>query len=200
MTTALAIPARSTGRTRTASLVVLVALVAGLAMAGTAIAILTLAGGHEDGGLPEASAIGHPITTSYGSMTVQHAETLGGLTSQDLGGVTHGIQNLVLSDKAQVEVSVLFANTGGAAVPIDPSQFFLLVEGSADPVAATGSTVRPVQLQSGASLEASLTFVVPQSGARMTVGYTDPGGAAAISVPIGVLGQAPAVPDDGHPH
>ena len=90
MTASLVVPARNPGRARTASLVGLVALVAGLAMAGTAIAILTLAGGHE-GGLPEAAAIGHPITTSYGTMTVQHAETLGGLTSEALGGVTHGI-------------------------------------------------------------------------------------------------------------
>jgi len=198
MTIGLAVPARSTGRT--APLVAFVALVAGLALAGTMIAIVTLTAGHEDGGLPGTSIISHPVTTSYGTITVEHAETLGGLTSGDLGGVTHGIQNLVLSDKAQVEVAVLFANASDVPVRVTPSQFRLIVEGTPDPVAPTGSTIRPLSLAPGASVEASLTFVVPQSGARMTVGYVDPGNAAAIRVPIGVLGQAPAVPDDEHPH
>jgi hypothetical protein len=198
MTVSLAVPARSTGRTL--PLVAFVALVAGLALAGTLIAILTLTAGHEDGGLPGTSVVGHPITTSYGTMTVESAETIGGLTSQDLGGVTHGIQNLVLSDKAQVEVAVLFANAGDAPVRVDPSQFRLVVEGTADPVEPTGSTIRSLQLAPGARLEASLTFVVPQSGARMTVDYVDPGNAAAITVPIGILGQAPASPDNGHAH
>jgi hypothetical protein len=198
MTAGLAVPARSTGRTL--PLVAIVALVAGLALAGTMIAILTLTAGHEDGGLPGTSAIGHPITTTFGTITVEGAETLGGLTSGDLGGVTHGIQNLVLSDKAQVEVTVLLANTGDAPVRVTPSQFQLIVEGTPDPVAPTGSTMRPLSLEPGASVEASLTFVVPQSGARMTVGYADPGNAAAVSVPIGILGQVPAVPDDGHAH
>ena len=198
MTSGLAVPARSTGRAL--PLVAFVALVAGLALAGTMIAILTLAAGHEDGGLPGTSAIGHPITTTFGTMTVEGAETLGGLTSQDLGGVIYGIQNLVLSDKAQVEVTVLLANTGEVPVSVEPSQFQLLVEGTPDPVVPTGSTMRPLSLEPGASVEASLTFVVPQSGARMTVGYADPGNATAITVPIGILGQAPAVPDDEHPH
>jgi len=198
MTTGLAVPVRSTGRAL--PLIAFVALVAGLALAGTMIAILTLAAGHEDGGLPGTSAIGHPITTSFGTITVESAETISGLTSGDLGGVTHGIQNLVLSDKAQVEVAVLFANTGDVPVRVTPSQFQLIVEGTPDPVAPTGSTMRPLSLEPGASVEASLTFVVPQSGARMTVGYADPGNAAAITVPIGILGQAPAVPDDEHPH
>jgi hypothetical protein len=198
MTIGLAVPARSTGRT--APLVAFVALVAGLALAGTMIAIVTLTAGHEDASLPGTSVIGHPITTSYGTMTVQGAQTIGGLTSGDLGGVTHGIQNLVLSDKAQVEVSVLFANTSGASVLVSPSQFRMVVEGAAKPVEPTGSTIRPLELAPGASVEASLTFVVPQSGARMTVGYADPGSAAAITVPVGILGQAPAATDDGHAH
>ena len=179
------------------SLITAVILIAGLAMAGTAIAILAFTAGHDGADPPHAASVGERITTSYGSFTVQHVEDIGGLTSNDLAGVTHGIQNLVLSDSAQVEVAVLFANESGSTVAVSPSQFRLVVEGTAAPVEPTGSTIRPLLLQPGASLEASLTFVVKQTGARLSVTYADPGG-AVITVPAGVLGQAP--PDSGNEH
>ena len=198
MTAALAAPPRAAGRPF--ALVGLVGLVAALALAGALIAIVTFTAGDADGGHVDAPEIGHAIPTSFGAVTVQRAQTLAGLTSGDLGGVTHGIQNLVLSDKAQVEVAFLLGNTSGAPVRVDPSQFRLIVQGATDPVAVSGSTVQPLWLRPGASVEASVTFVVPQSGAQMTVAYQDPGAAAAITVPIGILGQAPATVDDGHAH
>lgn len=198
MTAGVAAPTRSTGRGFV--LVAFVAFVLALAMAGAVVAILALAAGHDEDA-HSGVALGQPIATSFGTVTVSSSETLGGLTSGDLGGVTHGIQNLVLSDKAQVEVFVAFTNTSGSSVLVEPAQFRLLVQGTADPVVPTGSTMEPLRLKSGASVEAGITFVVPQSGAPMTVAYQDPGASAdaAITVPIGVLGQAPAA-DPGHTH
>ena len=179
--------------------VALVAVVAALALTGAWLAITAFTAGHDDAGLPHATSVGERITTSYGSFTVVHVENIGGLTSNDLAGVTHGIQNLVLSDSAQVETSVLFANESGNAVQVSPSQFRLVVEGTASPIEPTGSTIRPLLLQPGASLEASLTFVVKQTGARLSVTYADPGGAVS-TVPAGVLGQAPPDTGNGHTH
>jgi hypothetical protein len=181
------------------AVVALVAVVAALALGGAWLAITAFTAGHDDAGLPPAAFVGERIATSFGSMTVEHVEDIGGLTSSDLGGVTHGIQNLVLSDSAQVEVSVLFANESTSAVQVSPAQFRLVVQGAADPVEPSGSTIRPLLLQPGASLEAGLTFVVPQTGAQMSVTYADPGG-ASISVPAGTLGQAPPDTSGGHTH
>jgi hypothetical protein len=181
------------------AVVALVAAVAALALAGAWVAITAFTAGHDDAGLPPAAFVGQRIATSYGSVTVEHVEDIGGLTSEDLGGVTHGIQNLVLSDSAQVEVSVLFANESGSSVQVSPAQFRLIVEGTAAPVEPTGSTIRPLQLQSGASLEAGITFVVPQTGAQLSVAYTDPAG-NLITVPAGKLGQAPPDTGGGHTH
>jgi hypothetical protein len=198
MTAALAAPPRAAGRPF--ALVGLVGLVAALALAGALIAVLAFTAHDEDGGHAHPAELGLAIPTSFGAVTVEHATTLGGLTAGDLAGVTHGIQNLVLSDKAQVEVSFLLGNTGDAPVRVDPSQFQLLVEGSSKPVDVTGSTVHPLWLRPGASVEASVTFVVPQTGAQMSVAYQDPGAAAAITVPIGSLGEAPAPVDSEHSH
>ena len=181
------------------AVVALVAVVAALALAGAWLAITAFTAGHGDAGLPLSTFVGERIATSYGSMTVEHVEDIGGLTPDDLGGVTHGIQNLVLSDSAQVEVSVLFANESGTPVQVSPAQFRLVVEGTATPVEPTGSTIRPLLLQAGASLEASMTFVVPQTGAQLSVTYADPGG-AQVSVPAGKLGQAPPDAGGGHAH
>ena len=178
---------------------VLVAVVVALALTGAWFAITAFTAGHDDAGLSPATFVGERITTSYGSITVEHVEDIGGLTPGDLGGVTHGIQNLVLSDSAQVEVSVLFANETGSSVEVTPAQFRLVVEGKADPVEPTGSTIRPLQLAPGASLEAGLTFVVKQTGARLSVTYADPGG-VLITVPAGQLGQAPPDVGTGHSH
>jgi hypothetical protein len=198
MTAGVVVPARAARRPL--ALAALVALVSAFAAAGTLLAILTLSTGHDEAGVAEAPVMGQPVTTSFGSLTILGIATVGGLTSQELGGVTHGIQNLVLSDKAQVEVSAVLVNTGSSPVRVEPSQFRLLVDGTPDPVVATGSTMQVVSLRPGASVEAGVTFVVPQAGAAMTVSYQDPGTAALIRVPVGVLGQAPAVPDDGHSH
>ena len=181
------------------AVVTLVVVVAALALGGAWVAITAFTGGHADAGLPSAAFVGERIGTSYGSITVEHVEDIGGLTPGDLAGVTHGIQNLVLSDSAQVEISVLIANESGGSVPVSPAQFRLIVQGAADPVEPTGSTIRPLLLQPGASLEAGMTFVVKQTGAQLSVAYTDPSG-RLITVPAGKLGQAPPDSSGGHTH
>lgn len=146
----------------------------------------------------QLEAVGEVIPTSYGSMTVEHVATIGGLTPEALGGVTHGIQNLVLTGQAQVEVSVMVVNSGSDRIAVVPDQFTLEVAGVDGPVPMAGSTIKPLRLAAGGSVEATLTYVVPESGAAMTVHYADPGG-AVVDVDGGVLGKV-APPADEHTH
>lgn len=173
-------------------------VIALLAAVGGWLAILALAGSDGHVQAPRAAAIGDHIPTSFGSLTVEGSEVLPGLTAEDLGGVTHGVKDLVLSDSAQVQVSVLLVSTSGVEANVDPAQFRLVEVGTQDPLAPTGATMRPVTLEPGAQLEASVIFVVPRTGAQMSLRYTDPGSGAEISVPIGSLDQAP--PDAANPH
>jgi hypothetical protein len=201
MTSTIAIrtPAR-TSTPRIGVAVVAVVAVALLAVVGGWLAILALAGSDGHAQAPRAAAIGDQIATSFGSLTIQRSDTLAGLTSQDLGGVTHGINDLVLSDSAQVEVSFLLVSTSSAEARVEPGQFRLVVSGTTDPLAPTGSTMRPLTLAPGARVAASVTFVVPRSGAQMSVRYTDPGSGAEISVPVGSLDHAPPAVGDPHAH
>jgi hypothetical protein len=142
--------------------------------------------------------VGDSLPTSYGSITVQQIETIDGLTTQDLGGMSHGIADLVQTDETQVLVSVLVVNDSDDRVFVEPGQFGLFVEGSTDALVPTSSTIKPLTLQPGASVEASVIFVAPLSGAAISVGYSDPGGPVLV-VPAGGLNQAPATVDT-HDH
>src|SRR4051812_45161469 len=52
----------------------------------------------------ESSGIGIPKRTSYGWVTVTHVERIRGLTAKELGGMTHGVKNLVDPDQVLVAV------------------------------------------------------------------------------------------------
>jgi hypothetical protein len=186
LTSSLVVPARSSLPT-----LAFVTFVAALALVGGALAVAAFTAADDRAGEPHAAAVGEPIATSYGSITVVQVGTIGGLAAQDLGGMTHGIQSLVGPDEAQVSVAILLVNRSDRPVRVEPGQFRLTVEGSTDPVVPTGSTIRPLVLRPGASVEASLAFVVPQTGARVSVAYADPGG-PSVTVPAGQLGEAPA--------
>jgi len=193
MTVSLVLPA---GRSHAGFALAFVGLVLAVAVAGGAIAVGAFTGG-EGAGHADVPSVGEPIDTSFGSMTFERVSTIGGLTPEELGGVTHGIQNLVLTGQAQVEVSVRVANRGDHRIAVVPDQFTLTVAGSADPVPMVGSTIKPLQLEPGATVEATLTYVVPQSGAAMSVAYADPGG-GVIAVEAGQLDLVS--PDPGHAH
>lgn len=88
-------------------LVVLVFLVILLAGWGATLAYQSLKVAQTSS---EIFGINQPVSTSFGTIIVSAADGLTGLTSQDLSGVTHGIQNLVLADKAQIQLTVALIN------------------------------------------------------------------------------------------
>jgi hypothetical protein len=183
------------GRSAPVALVALIVVVAAFSLYGAELAFGVLRAGPAAAPAP---AVGAPLATSFGSLTVEHAQTIDGLTSRDMwNGMTHGIQSLVQPDEAQIAVAVYLANESGGAVPVDPGQFRLIVDGRSEPAAPTGTTVLPLRLMPGSGVRGTLVFVVPLGAARTSVTYLDPAG-PPITVPVGVLGEAPP-PDPGHP-
>jgi hypothetical protein len=178
----------------------LVAVTAALAVAGLVVSVNTLSSptadvSHEPGppnvGEAQRFAAGQLIATSFGSLIVYPIERLPGLTSEQLGGVTHGVQNLVGADSAQIEVAIALTNNTGTAVSYAPRQFLLRTGAGGPGVPPTTSSIRVGQLQSGASVTANLSFVVPQDGSRYWIEFTEPGRAQAIVVDLGNTEPAP---------
>jgi len=181
-------------------LLFVLAAVSLLALNGLGLALTALGDAGSEANQHEASAVGHPVETSFGIVTVEALETLPGLTSQELGGVTHGIQNLVLSDSAQIEVSVAIVNGPDGMVAIDPAQFRLRVAGTTEPVLPTGASIHPLRLKPDARVEATLTFVVPRTGNAIAVDYVDPASGQPLTVAEGTVDQAPADAAGEHAH
>jgi hypothetical protein len=181
---------------RRAALVGLFVVILGLAFAGAILADAALAGaGHAAAGHPDTSAfaIGVPATTSFGSLTIENVQTLDGLDPSVFdNGMAHGIQGLVATDQAQIQASVFLVNSSDRPARLDPRQFQLRVGGVADPILVTGSTLMPTELPSRASLEATLTFVAPRGGTRMSIEFQETAHSAVIAIPAGQIDQAPA--------
>jgi hypothetical protein len=189
-------PARRWTRLAAALLVV---AVGALAVAGTWQAIVTLASSSH-GAHAGQVGVGQQSATAFGSMTVETIDILDGLTAEDLGGMTHGIQNFVAADLAQVEIAVRFDNTSGDAVRVDPGQFELAVAGSPAAVTSTGAAVRPLSLPAGAGVDVTLTYIVPRAGGEMNLHYTDPLTTSQIDIPVGRVDQVPAGEGGTHVH
>ncbi len=171
-------------------LVVLVFLIVLLAGWGVALAYQTLT--REVQPSTEIYGINQPVSTSFGTIIVSAADDLTGLTSQDLAGVTHGIQNLVMADNAQIQLTVALINRSGKLVIYSPDQFRLVNAQSPDLIELTGSTIREGELQPHSNIEATLSFVVPRDGATYTLLFRDPGNDQIVRIDLGEVDQVSA--------
>jgi len=160
-----------------------------LASWGTVLAYQALTGPHSS---PEIYDINQPVSTSFGTIIVSAADDLTGLTSQDLAGVTHGIQNLVLADKAQIQLTVALINRTGKLVNYSPDQFRLVKAQNSDLIELAGSTIREGKLQPHSNIEATLSFVVPRDGATYTLLFRDPGNDQVVRIGLGGVDQVSA--------
>jgi hypothetical protein len=182
---------------RSIGLQVYLATVGLLATFGAALAILTITtpSGHRHG-TPTVvtsgpAAVGDAIPISFGYLAVLKAERLNGLTAKKLSGMTHGIQNLVRRDQAQVEVRVEMTNTLSRPVTYQPGRFDLRLGRSGRHVAPVGASVVPGQLQPDAHVEFVLTYVVPRNGKRLWLAYQDDEAGEEL-VDLGRVSRAPA--------
>lgn len=176
----------------------------------TAVVVAALAGGLLAGRLllgspppaevvsPGAASlgVGQSVRTSFGVVAVEHAEKLNGLTSKELGGMTHGVQNFVGSDKLQLQVSATITNQLDHPVAYSPDQFRLLAGGKK--LKAVGSSINAGTLQPDAAIDARLSFVAPRDGGRLLVQFTDPDRSQPIRIDLGTVDRATTT--DSHTH
>jgi hypothetical protein len=165
------------------SLILLVILVVALTGWGVALAYQALTTGTPS--FSEIFTINQPASTSFGTIIVSQADDLIGLTSQDLAGVTHGIQNLVLADSTQIQITVALINRTGRPVLVAPDQFRLISPQNSDAILTSGATIRAGELRPRSNIEATLSFVVPRDGAAYTLQYLDPGSDQIVQIDLG---------------
>jgi hypothetical protein len=203
--------AQSTGR-RWFRRGLLLALVSTLVVAGVVGAVLDLRLAHTRseraalGALAEPATPGlrpgQPIRTSFGAMTVDAATLDNGLSSEDLGGMTHGVSGLVSEGYAEVTVQVTVNNTTHHAVIVQANQFRMLRQPGASKrvsVAASATTLQAGPLPGRSSVDLRLTFVTPTDGSRLWLQYADPGHPTLALVDLGSTAKITA-PVENHQH
>jgi hypothetical protein len=147
--------------------------------------------------------LGQGVRTSFGSLTAAEALVDNGLSSEDLGGMSHGISNLVSTGFAQVNTLVTLTNTSKHPVGIEAKQFLLLKGRNGVPtgkgIKATGTTLHAGELLPGSSVDARVTFITPTDGSALWLQFTDPAGGHRIRISLGQTNVVTA-PKAGHQH
>lgn len=145
----------------------------------------------------ETAQLNAVIETSFGAVTVEFVEKIPGLTSQDLAGMTHGIQDLVPAGKELVLVAATITNASDAPIAYAPGLFEVRLEDGGRVPVSRSAAVSGV-LQPDASIDVRLEFVVPGDGGNVWLRFVgDPGvteidlGDTLISKPEGEHGHAP---------
>jgi hypothetical protein len=147
--------------------------------------------------------LGQSVRTSFGAMTVAEATVDNGLSSEDLGGMNHGVSSLVSSGFAEINVVVTLNNTSHHPVVVQAPQFRLLT-GRGDrvtgkPIPASVTTLAAGLLPGRSVIDARVTFVTATNGSQMWLQYTDPGLKTPVRVALGTTAKIAQVAD-AHKH
>jgi hypothetical protein len=148
------------------------------------------------GGLRVAALLGTPdgpLTVSGGDarFTVTHVEQVAGLTDSDLDGMSHGVQSLVPDGQALIRVD-LTVTAGDSETAYDATRLEAVAVGAAGGIVpVAGSLPLRGRLAAHASLEGSLSYVVPRNGSRLVLQ------AGSREIPLGSVDEATAT---GHHH
>jgi hypothetical protein len=169
--------------------------------------MLALTGAGGDGAAPAPAeplpGTDQSIRTSFGTMIVGRVLTVNGLTAKATSGVTHGIQNAVWSEDAQVETTVYLSNARSTTLEYAPTDFSVQAtrpKGRKRVLPVIKSDVGPGTLQPMATVELRLSFKVPRDGSRMLLAYRDPGSKSPIYIRLGRINAGAKDPGDGHHH
>ena len=137
-------------------------------------------------------AFAEAITTSFGSVVVDTADLLPGLTPDQLGmTMTHGIQSLIGPDQVQIQASVIFSNQRGRAAAYAPDMFVLRSSSREAAILPASASVRDGLLQAGTSISASLSFVAPRDGSSYWIEFREPGQTRSARVFVGASDLGP---------
>jgi hypothetical protein len=202
--------APAASRTSRALLVVVLLSVMVAAVAGAALAANLIQTRNERAAVAALAdptttglGIGQSVRTSFGAMTVAEATVDNGLSSEDLGGMNHGVQNLVSSGYAEINVVVTLNNTSHHPVVVQAPQFRLLT-GRGDhptgkPIPASVTTLAAGLLPERSVVDARVTFVTATNGSQLWLEYTAPGMRTPVRVALGTTAKIAKI-DDGHKH
>lgn len=202
------LPAPPASERRDSKLLILIlAIGVQLAIVGAYLGAKTLSAGegaaHAHVGTPGTPppggfGVGSDVKTSFGSIVVGTAQNLPGVPPKALGGASHGIGGYVGPKETQVQVTVVITNRTRNPIPYSPSQFSLR-SGGADPIAVTKASIKPATLLPDAAVEATLIFVAPRNGQKLSLAFQDRGRTAPFLIDIGHVDTTPKGTDD-HTH
>lgn len=143
-------------------------LVFGFAVAGLAAAAQmvstsrTVGNGSPPNRLPTVRA-------DWGQLSVTEVVMTDGLDHSALGGMAHGIGNLVREDQRMISLRVVVTRTDGSTGRFDPAALVVRLPHGRRVSAAAGS-LQPVRLPQGGSLAGTVMFVVPRTTATASLG------------------------------
>ncbi len=180
----------------------LVLAVAVLAIAGGVVAAGVIGGGADhapDRQFPSPAGkqaegpfgVADDVPTSFGAMSVKHAERLNGLTSRDLAGMTHGVNGLVKSDQSRLQASVTLTNLLDRTMNYAPSAFTLRTSENGKPIKLTAASIKSGVLQPDASIDLRIDYTAPRGAKRFWLDFADPAGGAPITVALGEVKELP---------
>jgi hypothetical protein len=190
-------------RPRTASVLLalgLVGAVLALAVTGAVLASGALGGAAEpvEKAFPAEPGqtygpfeVADDVPTSFGAMSVKHAERVDGLTARDLAGMTHGVNGLVREKTSRIQATVTVTNLLDRPVDYAPERFTLRTSAGGSPIKLAGASVKPGSLQPDASIDFRVDFNAPRKAKRFWVDFTDPGRAAPLTVDLGRVKALP---------
>jgi hypothetical protein len=190
-------PAALRPRPKTSSVLLglgLVATVVALAAAGVVVALGALGSEHEpaEKAFPAQPGknygpfgVADDVPTSFGAMSVKHAERIDGLTARDLAGMTHGVNGLVREKTSRVQATVTVTNLLDREVGYKPEHFMLRAAGSGKALPLVGASVKPGKLQPDASLDFRIDFNAPRKAKTFRIEYRDPGRFEPLTVDLG---------------
>ncbi|KQZ87449.1 hypothetical protein ASD62_17860 [Phycicoccus sp. Root563] len=119
------------------------------------------------------------------SYRVLHVEQVSGLSDADLGGMSHGVNSLVTTDRALVRVTLEVA-ASDADAGYDTSVLRALA--GTVPLDPVAGSMKRGSLRRGGHLEGALSYVVPRNGAQLRL--TAPGQVAVPLLRVDTAGPA----------
>ena len=173
-----------------------IATIAVLAVAGSVLAAGVLSGQSEreaadtfpapaGANLPTSFAVADDVPTSFGAMSVKHAERLDGVGASELGGMTHGVGGLVDDKQQRLQASVTLTNLLDRPIPYGLERFTLRTAKGGKGIKVTAASLKPGTLQPDASIDVRLDFTAPRSAKRFWIDFADPGREGRTTVALG---------------
>ena len=169
-------------------------LVCALAVAGLASAAQMVNTGRTVGrGSPPTRL--PTVRAAWGQLSVTDVTVTDGLDHSSLGGMAHGIGNLVRDDQRMISLRVVVTRTSGSTGRFDPNSMVVRLPRGKRVSAAAGS-LQPVRLPDGGSLAGTVMFVVPRTASVASLGVRGDSGQAADLPLTGASVLTPATTDD----